>query len=256
MLFPAQLRRPLPGLAGLLLVLASCSALQKPKPAPVAPPPPVQAAVPSPHLQHAVELLKAGKAQAADAELHAYLNAFPESREAKYLIAQIETPIAKLYPSDSFTVPLAKGESLLTLARTYLNNPLSFYGLARFNNIGVPNKVAHGRLVRIPKTPEALAALANRAAKPETPVPAVQPAPVAASPEAAPASAGDQHALAEDWYRRGLIAFQRQDLDGAIADWDKTLAIEPDNKEAQLNRAQAVRLRSNLAKLKKKSANP
>jgi hypothetical protein len=231
------------------LALAGCSLINKPAPAP--PPAPIA----NPNLQHVVDLLESGKVQVADGELHALLDASPESRPGKYLLAQIETPIAKLYPSESFTVKLSRDESLSSLAHKYLGNSLAFFGLARFNNIPVPAKVAFGQSLRIPKTAEALAALSKRSRSP-APVAALpvqaEPAKVHAEPASAPAQ--DQHATAEDWYRRGVVAFQQQDLDGAIADWDKSLAIEPDNKEAQLNRAQAVRLRTNLANLMKKPA--
>jgi tetratricopeptide (TPR) repeat protein len=231
-----------------VLALVGCSMINKPTPA--------LAPIANPNLQHVVDLLETGKAQAADGELHALLEASPESRPGKYLLAQIETPIAKLYPGESFTVKLSRDESLSSLARKYLGNSLAFFGLARFNNIPVPAKVAFGQSVRIPKTAEALAALSKRSARPPAPVAALpvpaEPAKVHAEPASAPAQ--DQHATAEDWYRRGVVAFQQQDLDGAIADWDKSLAIEPDNKEAQLNRAQAVRLRTNLANLMKKPA--
>jgi tetratricopeptide (TPR) repeat protein len=56
---------------------------------------------------------------------------------------------------------------------------------------------------------------------------------------------------ADGYYRSGLVAFQRQDLDGAITAWDKALAIQPDHKNAQLNRAQAIELKENLQKLTK-----
>jgi tetratricopeptide (TPR) repeat protein len=54
---------------------------------------------------------------------------------------------------------------------------------------------------------------------------------------------------ADSYYRSGLVAFQRQDLDGAISAWDKALAIDPNHKNAQLNRAQALELKQNLQKL-------
>ena len=57
--------------------------------------------------------------------------------------------------------------------------------------------------------------------------------------------------MADLYYERGLVAFQHQDLNTAIADWDKVLAIDPNHKDAQLSRAQAVRLKNNLAKLRK-----
>jgi hypothetical protein len=51
-------------------------------------------------------------------------------------------------------------------------------------------------------------------------------------------------------YRIGVAAFQKQDLDRAIAAWDKTLAIDPEHKNAQLNRAQALELKQNLQRLR------
>jgi tetratricopeptide (TPR) repeat protein len=54
---------------------------------------------------------------------------------------------------------------------------------------------------------------------------------------------------ADTYYRNGLIAFQRQDLDGAIAAWDKVLAIDPNHRNAQLQRAQALELKANLQRL-------
>lgn len=54
---------------------------------------------------------------------------------------------------------------------------------------------------------------------------------------------------ADSYYRAGLVAFQRQDLDGAIGAWDKALSIDPNHRNAQLNRAQAVELKQNLQRL-------
>src|SRR5258705_3260739 len=50
----------------------------------------------------------------------------------------------------------------------------------------------------------------------------------------------------ETYYRTGVAAFQRQDLDGAIAAFDKALAVDPNHKNAQLQRAQAVELKQNM----------
>ena len=56
--------------------------------------------------------------------------------------------------------------------------------------------------------------------------------------------------VSEGYYRDGVAAFQRQDLDGAIAAWDKALAVDPNHRNAQLNRAQAIELKQNLQRLK------
>ena len=50
-------------------------------------------------------------------------------------------------------------------------------------------------------------------------------------------------------YRNGLIAFRRQDLDGAIAAWDRVLAIDPNHEKAQANKAQALVLKRALQTL-------
>ena len=300
--------------------------------------------------QLAVNQLQQGDSARAAVELKAYLVEVPNSTPAKNLLAQIETPLETLYPADNFTVQLGRDETLSSLAGVYLGDVLGFYGLARYNNIENPSRVVVGQSVRIPKTPQTLAAQAMRAsmqqqasvtpapvapptaAPPRTPIPrdpwtiirqavgagrfddAIKEAETArVRPDAAqavvlaaayagsakalrasnPAQAGTQavragqlyletanrpedaleplrlavainpsdaraqmlltsakNKAADANYRIGVAAFQKQDLDRAIAAWDKTLAIDPDHKNAQLNRAQALELKQNLQKLR------
>jgi len=56
--------------------------------------------------------------------------------------------------------------------------------------------------------------------------------------------------VSDGYYRDGVAAFQRQDLDGASAAWDRALAVDPNHRNAQLNRAQAIELKQNLQRLK------
>jgi tetratricopeptide (TPR) repeat protein len=56
--------------------------------------------------------------------------------------------------------------------------------------------------------------------------------------------------VSDAYYRDGVALFQRQDLDGAIAAWDRALAVDPNHRNAQLNRAQAIELKQNLQRLK------
>jgi tetratricopeptide (TPR) repeat protein len=285
---------------------------------------------------------------------------------------QVETPLEMLYPAESFNVQLQQNETLSSLAGIYLGDVLGFYGLARYNGIENPSRVAVGQTIRIPRTPATLAAQANRAsmgsmasvapmpmpgaAPVQAAPPPVAPPPVVASappPPVAPArpapprdpwvsirenvTAGrfdaaikdaetarvtpngaqavvlasayvgnaraiqDSNAaeaaaqafragqlyletanrpadaiaplelavmlspmdsraatllataktrVSEGYYRDGVSAFQRQDLDGAIAAWDRALAVDPNHRNAQLNRAQAIELKQNLQRLK------
>jgi Tfp pilus assembly protein PilF len=231
-----------------VISVSGCSTLKKSLQSPVNAPPAADADPTAARIQHALELLQNGDSHGADVELHAYLKAAPGNKSALYLVAQIETPLSTLFTRENFTVKVARDETLASLARTYLGNSLAFYGLARYNEIAVPSKVGEGQSIRIPKTVEALQALARVAALPAVPqAPSVAPT----SSDVTPIRLAEQRKLADEYYKRGLVAFQHQDLDAAIAAWDKALFIDPNYKNAQLSRAQAIRLKSNLAKLRK-----
>ena len=162
-------------------VLAACMMPQASAPPPMAmmqPQAPAPAALPAmlPSLpqatpglaarerfQLAVNQLQQGDSTHAALELKAYLTEIPNSVPAKNLLAQIETPIEMLYPAENFTVMLGRDETLSSLAGAYLGDVLSFYGLARYNNIENPSRLVAGQAIRIPSTPQTLAAQAMRA---------------------------------------------------------------------------------------------
>ncbi len=200
---------------------------------------------PADRLDLAVTLLEKGDSELAKTELKKLLAEAPDNQQAAFLMRQIDIPLVALYPQKSFAVKLEPEESLSELAQTYLGNPLAFYGLARLNAIPVPADVKVGRMIRIPGTEAALAVrarLRKRAMAPKTAKQAPQPRPDRPEPRAA-------KGLADRYYKDGLIAFQHQDLDGAIAAWNKVLAIDPGYKNAALNRAEALRLKANLKKM-------
>jgi len=232
--------------------LAACSTAQAPSPAPKAnaatvSQPVAQVASSTSHFENALNLLQSGDSKQADVELHTYLLTAPDSKPAHDLVAQIETPIDKLLPSDSFVVTLEKDDTLSSLAKTYLGDSLKFYELARYNDIVAPGKVRAGQSIKIPKTVSALAVQRDSdiAAKSDAPEP---PKAAPSKSEAVPSA----HQLAQAEFKKGLLAFQKQDLDGAIAAWDKALALDPTCKDAELNRAQALRLKEKLKILKSK----
>ncbi|MBV1905364.1 MAG: tetratricopeptide repeat protein [Pseudomonadales bacterium] len=119
----------------------------------------------------ALNLLENGKVSPAKVELLAYIESVPASQsiKARDILKQIDTPAKNYFPADFFTVSLGEGESLSTLAKTYLNDPLKFYALASFNDIAAPSRVYLGQTIRIPATDFALAALEQP--KPRIPAP-------------------------------------------------------------------------------------
>jgi tetratricopeptide (TPR) repeat protein len=360
-------------------VLSACASKEPPPPPPPPPEPVAEAApvekppevvepvfeptpglTPRERFRTALKLLETGQSGQAKAELEAYIAESPSSKVAQGLLEQIDTPIEDYFPAESFAVTVAPGETLSTLAQTFLDDPLKFYVLARYNNIDNPSQVSVGQTLNIPQTPATLAAREERARllaegpkeampsaeaeepEPEAPTPAeaVAPAPkgalqkarslaAAGDTEAAVAEietnhldagasradatfvadtymtsasqlkgsdpalaakrakkaanlylkAGDkadkaldaaelaaalkpgdaatqkllasaQEAAADRYYRAGLSAFRRQELDAAIGYWDKVLAIDPAHENAKLQRAQAVELKEKLSKLR------
>jgi tetratricopeptide (TPR) repeat protein len=315
---------------------------------------------PDDRLDFAEDLLQKGDAERARVELKACLDKEPDSKAARELLAEIETPLSKLYPKQHFSVTLGRSETLSGLAATYLGDPLAFYGLARYNNIAQAAMIIAGEQIRIPATAEALAAQngfvrgqamaaaeqapqaqppadqASAQSIPPAPAPAAMSAPpdpwsefksalshrqysaaakladasnfnprngrpailaetymraavsekktraaatharkageiflailnqpekarpafqlaLSLNPSDAAANAGLKRAngqVAEEYFRRGFIALQRQDLDGAIAAWNIVLSINPNYRDAQLNRDEAIQLKANLLKLK------
>lgn len=300
--------------------------------------------------QLAINLLQQGNPAQARLELTTYIAETPNSPQARYLLNQIDTPIEMLFPADNFTVQLGRDETLSTLAGVFLGDVLGFYSLARYNGIQVPGRVREGQAIKIPRTPQALAALMTRPAAPVLVPPAgAAPGAVPAAPPAQAARPRDPWAIIREeatagryanaireaetsrvtpdraqaallasaylnnakatraanaaqagaqalragqlydtadrpddafeaaqlavaitptdmraqtllasartkatdvHYRNGQAAFQRQDLDGAIAEWNRVLAIDPNHRNAQLSRAQAQELKENLSKLR------
>ncbi len=155
-------------LLGISTLMWGC---QTPPPAEPEPPPEIatEPVLPEadPHLapadvlRNAIALLQEGDAVSARRQLADYLGNVPDSRMARNLMTQIDTPIAEYFPDRYFTVTLARGESLSSLARTYLDDALKFHALARYNGIDKPAQVIAGQTIRIPETATSIAALAR-----------------------------------------------------------------------------------------------
>lgn len=221
----------------------------------------------------AIEMLELGEAAAAEELLEAVLRTEPAQRRAQSLLRQIREDPRVLLGRDSFQIRVQPGDTLSRIAQRYLNDALLFYALARYNGIAVPRQLAGGQMIRVPgkapppgSEPEPVipatpAAPPPRAAE-SSPPPAPPPAPAAAaSPPPAPDPAveaaaqaaraqREREAAIARHTREARSAFAKQDLDGAIRQWDAVLQIDPDNRTAQLERQKALELKDRLQRLK------
>jgi tetratricopeptide (TPR) repeat protein len=202
-----------------------------------------------------MKLLEFGDASAARVELVIYLESYPNSDIAKDLLAQIDLPSSEYFPSDFEEVDLASGQSLSTLSKQYLGSLYRFHALAKYNNIAEPRSTKVGQRIRIPLTDEARVAFASERAKagvpgdentPTLPVPQSQTEQANIKPATSEEQLADK---ADDLYRRAVDAFRAQDLDEAIALWDKVLEIDPNYENAMLQRSQAIELKEKLSNI-------
>lgn len=232
-----------------------------PAPAPVVaePPAPPNPAVAQRLIISAIELLESGSEDQASQELQRALQADPGSRLAQSLMRQITADPQVLLGREYFPYRVQPGESLSKIAGRFMGDVHLFYILARYNDIKVPKQLAGGQTIKVPgKAPPAGAAAPGPAPAPPA---TAKPAPLAASAASAPASkpavavnpneAADK--LKQDiarLTRAARSAFARQDLNGAIGNWDKVLALDPGNATAQLERQKALDLKEKLKGVK------
>jgi tetratricopeptide (TPR) repeat protein len=228
----------------------------------------------------AVDLLQNGDEAAAHATLDKALAADATNELARKLLDQIRADPQKELGSVFFRYTVQRDDSLSKLAQQFLGDRFRFYILARYNDMANPSRLAAGQVIKIPgkAPPPAVAPKPAEAveASPKAPAPTeaetksrddVQAvlrrareqetrgnleAAYATLDEAVPRYP-DSEALVKqrDAVRTALIrsldreatqAFQRQNLDLAIAKWDRVLQLDPANRKARLERERALEL--------------
>ncbi|MDH4180942.1 MAG: LysM peptidoglycan-binding domain-containing protein [Betaproteobacteria bacterium] len=234
----------------------------------------------------AVDQLQNGEEAAARATIERALALDPANDLARKLSDQIRADAQKELGPVFFRYTVQKDDTLSKLAQQFLGDRFRFYILAKYNDIANPSRVAAGQVIRIPGRAPPPGAVTPAAAAPESPPAAAAPPPTPEKPrdEAAEALAraaqieksgnleGAYAAYAEvagrypgnadaakrrDAAKASLVrsldreastAFQRQNLDLAIAKWDRVLEIDPNNKKARLERERAADLKRKLDK--------
>ena len=210
----------------------------------------------------AVELLEQGQEEQAAAELQRVLRQEPTHPRANSLMRQIREDPQALFGRESFSYRVQPGETLSRIAGRYLGDIYLFYGLARYNGIKVPRQLQGGQQIKIPgkapppgSPPPAPPPPAPPPPAPPPPAPtppappAPPPTPAPPPPPPPPDPEAEKNAAIARHTRDARAAFARQDLDGAIANWDRVLALDPNNGTAKLERQRAIELKERLKKV-------
>lgn len=255
-----------------------------PPPATAAPaPPPVDPAVARPQAQklamEAVDQLQNGDEPSAKSTLERALALDPANELARKLSDQIRSDAQEVLGTVSFRYTVQKDDTLSKLAQQYLGDRFRFYLLAKYNEITNPSRLSAGQVIRLPgkgplpsvaaPVPEApvktaaepppkprdeLAELLAKAADLEKAgnlegaylvyVDVLQRAP--SNADATRRRDAVRTSLVRVLDREATQAFQRQNLDLAIAKWERVIELDPANRKARLERDRAADLKKRM----------
>lgn len=182
----------------------------------------------------AVELLDEGDAARAELELRAALEEQPANRAAERLLAQITEEPAALIGDNARPYTVRAGETMSELADRFLGDPLLFYALARYNQLGAPNQLAAGQRLMIPVRPGVTVAAAPAPSAP------------ASSPDLRP-RAGVESERANQLRLQGLQQLNSGRVDAALALLRQAQALDSGNPAIQRDIDRAMRLQAALA---------
>jgi tetratricopeptide (TPR) repeat protein len=146
-----------------------------------------------------ISLLEVGEAGQAKAELQAYLAEDPKgrySKRSKDLLMQIDADPEAALGKEHFIYRMRSGDSLSSVAKQYLGDPLKFHLLARYNDLENPSQMKAGQTIKVPgKRP---AEPVEQAAQPKVEEPALEPEVAAESAGTAEEAAEGGQAETED----------------------------------------------------------
>ncbi|MFK7976049.1 MAG: hypothetical protein AB8C02_07920 [Halioglobus sp.] len=263
------------------LALSACTGSGDRPATPASQPVAVPAYTPEPSLsdkarfREALLLLERGEAANARAELQLYLVTQPNSKVALDIVRQIDLPPHEYFPSDYREVTLPSGVSLSSLSKRYLGSVFKFHALAKYNGILRPGDLTAGEDIKVPLTAAAIKSFAaddaiveavtkdgaNASAAPAAQLQqeeqtasdiesaAVEEVKAAAAAPAKPAEPDLSEAQIDKLHRTALRAYRAQNLDKAIALWDRVLAADSTHESAMLYRSQAIELKQKLRRL-------
>jgi len=98
----------------------------------------------------AIEYLQNGEENDAEWALEQALALKPNSKISQTLLSQIAADPIDVLGEVYFEYTVQNGDSLSKLAKEYLNDPMQFYILAKYNDISNPSRLRIGKSIRIP----------------------------------------------------------------------------------------------------------
>ncbi|MDJ0943345.1 MAG: LysM peptidoglycan-binding domain-containing protein [Kiloniellales bacterium] len=154
---------------------------------------------PRERMKKALGLLQVGASEHARVELNAYLAEVPDSRRAQDLLSQIDADPVEVLGSEHFLYSIRRGDSISSISKKMLGDPLKFHILARYNDLANPSEITVGQVIKVPgkrqvDRPTAQPKTVPLAArKPSQPATAAAVTPQAPEPErATPSPSSDQ----------------------------------------------------------------
>jgi tetratricopeptide (TPR) repeat protein len=126
-------------------VAESSAQAQPPEPAP-----PPDNLPPSRRVREALQLLEQGEYEYARKQLGWALQEKPGLQIAQNLIEQIDADPIDYLGVKNFYYQVESGESLSIIAGKFLDDPMKFVVLARYNHLHNPSKLAPGDRIRVP----------------------------------------------------------------------------------------------------------
>lgn len=113
-------------------------------------PPPPDSLIPSQRVRKALQQLEQGDYENARLQLTWALQEKPTLQIATNLLEQMDVDPIDYLGMKSFFYDVEPGDSLSIISKKFLNDPLKFVVLARYNKLDNPSKLAPGQRIRVP----------------------------------------------------------------------------------------------------------
>ena len=228
----------------------------------------------------AVEQLQTGDEITARQTLTTAIALDSTNELARKMQDQVTADAQRELGTTFFRYTVQPADTLAKLAQQYMGDRFRFYILAKYNDMASPNRLAVGQVIKIPgRAPPVVAAPVRPVeVEPTKAAPATEPdADLAAllkkgrdlqaggdlagsyaaytdavtrfptNKDAVTRRDAAKVALLRNYDREATQAFQRQNLDLAIAKWDRMLEIDPANQKAKLERERALDLKKRMS---------